>query len=132
MEDLRKSARYAVDKAYSGRVQVELHGGGRLRGEVLDLSVTGLSFEIKIDTGSAPDGVAEGEEFYITLYINEINILAGVEKIWSIIKESGYGKIYRAGLRFKMLAAEDRLKLNSSIEHIRESIQTAARNRNQT
>lgn len=131
MEDLRKSVRYAVDKVYSGRVMVELHGKERLRGGVLELSASGLSFEIKLYKGSAPDGVVEGEEFFITLYINELNILAGVEKIWSIIKESGEERIYRAGLKFKMLADEDRLRLNSAIEQIRESIQAAVRIRYQ-
>lgn len=125
MEDLRKSVRYAVNRTYSGNVEIELRGVQKLR---CGLSSSGLSFEAKDYPGDIPDGIIDGEDFFITLYINEINLLAGVEIIWSVIKESNDGKIYSAGLKFKMLADEDRLKLNSSIERIRESVQAAARN----
>ena len=128
MEDLRKSVRYAVNRTYSGNVEIELRGVQKLRCGVIDLSSSGLSFEAKDYPGDIPDGIIDGEDFFITLYINEINLLAGVEKIWSVIKESDDGKMYSAGLKFKMLADEDRLKLNSSIERIRKSVQAAARN----
>ena len=57
MEDLRKSVRYAVDCTYGGKVEVELHGNEKLRGGVVDLSASGLSFEIRIITGDIPDGL---------------------------------------------------------------------------
>lgn len=129
MEDLREAVRYAVEHVYDGRIVIELHDKGRLQGKVSDLSLSGLSFEMELKAGETPAGISDNEEFFITLHINEVSILAGVEKIWSIVKETGTVRNYRAGLKFKILADGDRLKLNSAIDRIRESLQSAARKR---
>lgn len=130
MEDLRQAARYIVEKVYNGRVSIEVHGSEKLRGSVVDLSISGLSFELDLDRGDSPEGVTDGD-FFISLYIDEFNLLLGVERIWSIIQNAGNRRIYKAGLRFKIVADEDRLMINRTIEQIRKNIQNAAANRQQ-
>ena len=132
MEDLRKSVRYAVDKVYDSRISIEISGSNSPEGRVIDLSASGLSFEVGIDSGTAPAGVIDTGDFFITLHVNGLDILAGVEKIWSITKMSDDVRVYRAGLRFRILADEDRLRLNRAIEQIREMLQSAARSISRT
>ncbi|HOP63054.1 MAG TPA: PilZ domain-containing protein [Spirochaetota bacterium] len=127
MKDLRQAVRYAVENVYSGRVAVEFHGKEKESGRVLDLSGSGLSFETELGYRERPDGVSDGEDFFITLNIDGISILIGVEKIWNITDDSNRARKYKAGLKFKILADEDRLKLNSAVEKIRKNIQKTAR-----
>ena len=132
MEDLRKSVRYAIDEVYGSRVSVELTGSTDVRAKILDLSATGLSLEMNIFSATAPEGIADDENFFVTLHVDDLDILAEVQKMWSLTSMSGDVRIYRAGLKFVLLADEDRMKLNRAIGRIREQLQSATRIRNRT
>ncbi len=132
MEDLRKSVRYAIDEVYGSGISVELKGDADSRARVLDLSSTGLSIEMNINSATAPAGIDDGGNFFVTLHVNETDILAEVQKVWSLITMSGDLRIYRAGLKFVLISDDDRLKLNSAIGQIREQLQSAARGHNRT
>ena len=110
MKGLRDNIRYPVEY-----VTVEIDGIDNLKGTVSDISAGGLSFIIEIGNNE----FNPGRFLFIRINFARFVINAEVEKRWGLVKDKENRKVYTAGVSFKVISNEDRLKLNEIIEYFR-------------
>ncbi len=116
MEESREYTRYHIDAGGRVPATVEIEGDVCFTGTITDLSAGGLSFIVENDRDYSSE---PGKFFFIRLNLGGVSINTEVEKKWSYIKNSENGKIYSAGVSFKVISNEDRLRLNEIIECLR-------------
>lgn len=97
---------------------VEIDAGIRARGRITDLSAGGLAFEVS-GTAMEVRAVEKVDNYFIELVIDNLKIVSGVQKAWSVIKTEGSSGILLSGVRFEIMSGEDRLKLYNVLEKIR-------------
>jgi len=118
MEELRKFTRYFMKPGFYKSAFVEIDGINKMSGTVSDLSTGGFSFFIDMKN-NADSKFELGKYLFVMLYFDEFHINAEVEKKWSFIKNENDEKLYTAGVSFKVISNEDRLRLNEIIGYLR-------------
>lgn len=118
MNELREFTRYSLNRVNLGSAYVEIEGTDGLSGIIADLSPGGFSFIIDIQDKTDNEFDLE-KFFFIKIKLDSLIIHAEVEKRWSIIKNADNKQLYNAGVSFKVISNEDRLRLNEIIEYIR-------------
>ena len=115
----RKEHRYSTYLMNPERAYIDIDAGIKIRGRITDLSAAGLSFEI---SGSQAEiqAVSSTRDYFIEIVIGSVRIISGVQRVWGIVKSAETGDIYISGVKFEILSGEDRLRLYSIIEKIRE------------
>lgn len=115
----RKEHRYAACILNPERAYIEIDTGVKIRGNIIDLSAGGLAFEIS----GPPEEIRAADSiknYSIEIVIDSLRIVAGVQKAWGFFQNSDSGSVYLSGVRFDTISKDDRLKLYSVIERIRE------------
>lgn len=115
----RKEHRYSTFLMNPERAYIDIDAGIKIRGRITDLSAAGLSFEI---SGSQAEiqAVNSTRDYFIEIVIGSMHIISGVQRVWGIVKSMESGDVYISGVKFEILSGEDRLRLYSIIEKIRE------------
>jgi len=118
MKELREFIRYSLENGSDKSAYVEIEGARRVKGIIIDLSTGGFSFSI--DMNNVPDFNFDMEKFlFVRINFNKFSISAEIEKKWSIVRNGGVEKVFIAGVGFKVISNEDRLRLNEIIEYLR-------------
>jgi propanediol dehydratase large subunit len=118
MKELREFIRYSIESGSHPSAFVEIEGVPELRGIISDLSTGGFSFAVDINKDA--DSILNLEKFlFIRINFDKFTISAEVEKKWSLIKNADDSHVYTAGVSFKVISNEDRLRLNEIIEYLR-------------
>ena len=119
MNNSRKERRYSTCLLNPERAYIEIDTGIKIRGRIIDLSAGGLAFEVSGNEAEIR-AVDMNRDYFIELIIDSLKIVSGVQKVWSIQKKGESGFLYLAGVRFGIISNDDRLKLYSVIERIRD------------
>ena len=118
MKELREFIRYSLESGSYKSAFVEIEGMTALNGIISDLSTGGFSFVI--DMKSIMDSEFNLEKFFfVRINFKKFSVNAEVEKRWSFLKNADNDKVFIAGVAFKVISNEDRLRLNEIIENIR-------------
>ena len=118
MKELREFIRYSLESGSYKSAFVEIEGMTALNGIISDLSTGGFSFVI--DMKSIRDSEFNLEKFFfVRINFKKFSVNAEVEKRWSFLKNADNDKAFIAGVAFKVISNEDRLRLNEIIENIR-------------
>jgi len=118
MKELREFIRYSLESGSYKSAFVEIEGMTALNGIISDLSTGGFSFVI--DMKSIMDSEFNLEKFFfVRINFKKFSVNAEVEKRWSFLKNADNDKAFIAGVAFKVISNEDRLRLNEIIENIR-------------
>lgn len=118
MKELREFIRYALETGSHKSAFVEIAGEVEVSGIILDLSTGGFSFSIEMK--NMANSEFDLEKFlFVRISFDKFIINAEVEKKWSLIKNEDIDRIYTAGVSFKVISNEDRLRLNEIIEYLR-------------
>lgn len=115
MKELRDNIRYPLDPGYKLQAVAEIDGADKLSGIVSDLSSGGFSFNIDI----ADSEFSLDKFLFVRINFGSFTINAEVEKRWGLVRNTGNRKVYAAGVSFKVISNEDRLRLNEIIEYLR-------------
>ena len=119
MNNSRKERRYSTCLLNPERAYIEIDTGIKIRGKIIDLSAGGLAFEVSGNEAEIR-AVDMNRDYFIELVIDSLKIVSGVQKVWSIQKKGESGFLYLSGVRFGIISNDDRLKLYSVIERIRD------------
>jgi hypothetical protein len=129
--DKRAEIRYSVpiiDKhskaAIECRVEFDLDGLGI--GRIVDLSPSGIGFEIDDIGPERNDELLALETFFIKIFINKEFILAGARIAWLRTMKTDGSPVLKGGLEFDIMSAEDRIRLIDLIDNIRKAHNAAA------
>lgn len=118
MKELREFIRYSLESGSHKSAFAEIEGENGIRGIISDLSTGG--FSLVIDLKDKGDTEFDLEKyFFVRINFKKFTINAEVEKKWSLTKKEGSDKIFIAGVSFKVIANEERLRLNEIIENLR-------------
>ena len=118
MKELREFIRYSIETGSHNDVFMEIDGENQLSGSITDLCTGGFSFILDLIDNN--DLKFDLDKFlFIRLKFDKFSINAEVEKRWSLIKNAESHVIYSAGVSFKVISNEDRLRLNEIIEYLR-------------
>lgn len=118
MKELREFIRYSLESGSYRSAHVEIEGVDIISGIISDLSTGGFSFVV--DLKDVPDLEFDLEKFFfVRINFKKFSINAEVEKKWSLIKNADNDKVFIAGVSFKVIANEERLRLNEIIENLR-------------
>jgi len=115
----RKDLRYSASMLNADNVYVEIDIGVRMRGNIIDISAGGLAFKITGDD----DGLRHLDrlrDYAMVIVIDSLRIVAGVQKVWGFFRDLKPGQMYLSGVSFDDVSNDDRLKLYSVIERIRD------------
>jgi hypothetical protein len=129
--DKRAEKRYPVPEynkhsktAIECRIEFDLNGLGT--GRIIDLSPSGIGFEID---GIGPERNGELlalETFFIKIFINKEFILAGARIAWLRTMKTDGSPVLKGGLEFDIMSADDRIRLIDLIENIRKAQNAAS------
>lgn len=118
MKELREFIRYSLESGSHKSAFAEIEGKTAIKGIISDLSTGGFSLVIDLMNAVETDVVLE-KYFFVRIKFKRFTINAEVEKKWSLLKKSDSDKILIAGVSFKVISGEDRLRLNEIIENLR-------------
>lgn len=117
----RKEHRYSTYLMNPQRAYIEIDAGKKIRGRITDLSAGGLAFELR-GTSSEIQAVDRMREYFIEIVIDSMHIISGVQRVWGLVKTVDSDEVFFSGVKFEILSGEDRLRLYSVIDKIREMI----------
>ena len=123
MKELREFIRYSLESGSYKSAFAEIEGKTVIKGIISDLSTGGFSLVIDLKDAVETDFVLE-KYFFVRINFKRFTINAEVEKKWSLLKKSDNDKIFIAGVSFKVISGEDRLRLNEIIENLRSESST--------
>jgi hypothetical protein len=118
MKELREFIRYSLESGSHKSAFAEIEGKMGINGIISDLSTGG--FSLVIDLKNTGDTEFDLEKyFFVRINFKKFSINAEVEKKWSLIKNEDDDKVYITGVSFKVIANDERLRLNEIIENLR-------------
>lgn len=117
MKELREFQRYQIHSGFYKSAFVEIDGDIKVSAVILDLSAGGFSFSFS--RNHADPEFDPGKFLFVRIYLDRFTINAEVEKRWSVIKKRDNEEIYTAGVSFKIMSNEDRLRLDEIIDYLR-------------
>lgn len=118
MKELREFIRYSLESGSNKSAFAEIESEKAINGIISDLSTGGFSLVIDLKDAGYTEFELE-KFFFVRINFKKFKINAEVEKKWSLIKNEADDKVYIAGVSFKVIANEDRLRLNEIIENLR-------------
>ena len=118
MKELREFIRYSLESGSHKSAFAEIEGEKAIKGIISDLSTGGFSLVIDLIDAGYTEFELE-KYFFVRIIFKKLTINAEVEKKWSLIKNEADDKIYIAGVSFKVIANDERLRLNEIIENLR-------------
>lgn len=124
----RKKIRHSIKDAVKRSSLLEemylvISMNAEVRGRVIDISLSGLGFEIDNPDALLVEEFEDRIALFIKIFFDSDSIFAETEKIWSICQEVEGRSIMRGGLHFSVISSEDRIKLHKLIEEIRKALE---------
>ena len=121
--DKRNEKRYSISEYLDNIVSkedctLEFDCNGVIIAKSVDISMSGIGFEISDIESAQIEAIQNNDGFYIKIYIAKEVLFADAKKIWSAVVKTDGETVLKGGLTFSVISPEDRIKLSKFIEEI--------------
>jgi len=122
----REDKRYSISDFISGvkgsnRVDCIFNLSEKIEGRAVDISLSGLGYEIRDINDDRLKELTKSTDMYIDLVFDSESILVGVKNVWNTVTKEQSVNVCRGGLRFEIIADDVRLRLNEHIRAMRDA-----------
>ncbi|HRZ28470.1 MAG TPA: hypothetical protein P5346_09840 [Spirochaetota bacterium] len=100
-------------------IYVELDINGVIRASAIDISLFGLGLVIHEINERQIENFKSMDEVFIKLYMGSEVMFLGVKSVWNRLLSEAGKMVFKSGVRINIISPEDKLKLSTLIEKMR-------------